>query len=139
MERAIAAALAAIKSGRDPLVFTAAGPDDTRVAAFRAAVGASGTPISEVNDRIGAALGDILNALVRRVGLQRVVISGGDTSSLAASRLGIDALTAFAPLAPGAPLCRAHSTDPAIGGLEIALKGGQTGAPDFFTAVRGKR
>jgi uncharacterized protein YgbK (DUF1537 family) len=139
MERATAAALAAIKNGRDPLVFTAAGPDDTRVAAFRAAVGASGTPISEVNDRIGAALGDILNALVRRVGLQRVVISGGDTSSLAASRLGIDALTAFAPLAPAAPLCRAHSTDPATDGLEIALKGGQTGAPDFFTAVRGKR
>jgi uncharacterized protein YgbK (DUF1537 family) len=109
------------------------------VAAFRAAVQAKGTPIAEVNDRIGAALGDILNILVRRAGLRRVVISGGDTSSLAASRLGIDALTAFAPLAPGAPLCRAHSTDRAIDGLEIALKGGQTGTPDFFSIVRGKR
>lgn len=129
----------AIARGRDPLVFTATGPDDPRVAAFREAVRASGTPIAAVNDRLGAALGDILNALVRQCGLRRVVISGGDTSSHAASRLGIDALTAIAPLSPGVPLCRAHSPDPAIDGLEIALKGGQTGAPDFFTAVRDPR
>ena len=66
-----------------------------------------------------------------------MVISGGDTSSHAAQRLGIDALTAIAPMAPGAPLCRAHSTDDIINGLEIVLKGGQTGGPNFFPAVRG--
>ena len=137
--RATAAALAAVERGRDPLVFTAAGPDDPRVAAFRAAIRASGVPIAEANDRLGAALGDILNALVRQSGLRRVVISGGDTSSHAASRLGIDALTAIAPIAPGVPLCRAHSTDPAIDGLEITLKGGQGGTPDFFAVVRDKR
>jgi 3-oxoisoapionate kinase len=136
-ERAVDAALAAIRNGRDPLVFTATGPDDAKVAAYRAAVHASGVPVSVVNDRLGAALGDILNALIRQAGLRRVVISGGDTSGQAAARLGIDALTAVAPLAPGAPLCRAHSPDPAIDGLEIVLKGGQTGAPDFFTAAQG--
>lgn len=139
VQRVTAAGLQALAQGRDPLVFTASGPDDARVAAFRAAVQASGVPIATVNDRLGAALGDILNALVRQAGLRRVVISGGDTSSHAASRLGIDALTAIAPLSPGVPLCRAHSTDAAIDGLEIALKGGQTGGPDFFTAVRDKR
>jgi 3-oxoisoapionate kinase len=136
-ERIADAAIAAIGNGRDPLVFTAAGPDDANVAAYRAAIQANGVPGSVANDRLGAALGDILNALVRRTKLRRVVISGGDTSGQAASRLGIDALTALAPLAPGAPLCRAHSPDPAIDGLEIVLKGGQTGAPDFFTAARG--
>jgi uncharacterized protein YgbK (DUF1537 family) len=50
--------------------------------------------------------------------------------------LGIDALTAIAPLAPGSPLCRALSPDPARDGLEIALKGGQVGGEDFFRAVR---
>ena len=60
--RATAAALAAVQRGRDPLIFTAAGPDDPRVAAFRAAIHASGVPIARVNDRLGAALGDILNA-----------------------------------------------------------------------------
>jgi uncharacterized protein YgbK (DUF1537 family) len=33
-------------------------------------------------------------------------------------------------------LCRAHSTDPARDGLQIALKGGQVGGDDFFCAVR---
>ncbi|MET0210094.1 MAG: four-carbon acid sugar kinase family protein [Burkholderiaceae bacterium] len=135
VDRAITQALLALGAGRNPLIFTAAGPDDPNVAALRVAVSASGLPISEINDRIGAALGDVLNALVRQAGLKRAVISGGDTSSLAATRLGIDALTAIAPMAPGAPLCRAHSPDHAIDGLELVLKGGQTGAPDFFTAV----
>lgn len=138
VQRVTRLAREAIAGGRDPLVFTASGPDDPRVLAFRDAVQASGTPMATVNDRLGAALGDILNSLVRQCDLRRVVISGGDTSSHAASRLGIDALTAIAPLSPGVPLCRAHSPDRAIDGLEIALKGGQTGATDFFSAVRDK-
>jgi uncharacterized protein YgbK (DUF1537 family) len=39
-------------------------------------------------------------------------------------------------MAPGSPLCRAHSTDPTRDGLEIALKGGQVGGDDFFCTVR---
>ena len=57
------------------------------------------------------------------------MISGGDTSGRAASALGIDALTAIAPIAPGSPLCRAHAPG-GFDGLEIALKGGQVGGPD---------
>ena len=126
----------ALEQGRDPLIFTAAGPDDPHVAVFREAVGASGVEIATANDRLGSALGDILSALVRQCNLRRVVISGGDTSGHATSRLGIDALTAIAPISPGVPLCRAHSLDAAIDGLEIALKGGQTGELDFFVTVR---
>ncbi|MEJ8815559.1 four-carbon acid sugar kinase family protein [Variovorax ureilyticus] len=132
-------AKAALAGGRSPLVFTAAGPQDPAVEAFRAAVAASKTPLSTVNDHLGAALGDILKRLISETGVRRVVISGGDTSGQAALRLGIDALTAIAPMAPGAPLCRAHSSVPAIDGLELILKGGQTGAPDFFAAVRAGR
>jgi uncharacterized protein YgbK (DUF1537 family) len=50
--------------------------------------------------------------------------------------LGVYALTAVAPIAPGSPLCRAHASDPVLAGLEIALKGGQVGQPDFFCAVK---
>jgi uncharacterized protein YgbK (DUF1537 family) len=64
------------------------------------------------------------------------VISGGDTSGRAAAMLGIDALTAIAPLDPGSPLCRAHAPEGGLDGLEIALKGGQVGCPDFLVAVR---
>ena len=42
----------------------------------------------------------------------------------------------LAPLAPGAPLCRAHAQRADRDGLEIALKGGQVGAADFFVKAR---
>jgi 3-oxoisoapionate kinase len=136
LARASEQALAALGEGRDPLVFTAAGPDDPAVAALRSAVEASGVPIETVNNRIGTGLGRILDEVLRQSGLTRAVISGGDTSGYAASTLGIYALTAVAPVAPGSPLCRAHAEDSAHDALEIALKGGQVGAPDFFRAVK---
>ncbi len=129
-------ALRALSEGSNPLVFTAAGPDDPAVAALRQAVATAGVSAETVNDRIGSGLGRVLDTVIREAKLRRAVISGGDTSSHAASMLGIDALTAVAPMAPGSPLCRAHSTDPTRDGLEIALKGGQVGGDDFFCAVR---
>jgi 3-oxoisoapionate kinase len=129
-------ALAALGEGRDPLVYTALGPDDTAVRALRNAIATAGASASMVNDRIGAGLGLILNRVVREGRLRRAVIAGGDTSGHAASVLGIYALTALAPIAAGSPLCRAHTSDAAFVGLELALKGGQVGAPDFFCAVR---
>lgn len=136
VEDAAAAALEALSQGRDPLVYTAAGPQDPAVAALRTAVAASGASPEQVNDRIGSGLGRVLDKVVRAAGLPRAVISGGDTSGHAAAELGIDALTAIAPLAPGAPLCRAHSGEHGRDGLEITLKGGQVGAPDFFARAR---
>jgi uncharacterized protein YgbK (DUF1537 family) len=89
-----------------------------------------------VNDRIGKGLGEVVDQVLRRTGLKRVVIAGGDTSGHASMALGLYALTAVAPVAPGGALCRAHSDDAAHAGLEIALKGGQVGGPDFFCAVK---
>ncbi|WP_431270266.1 four-carbon acid sugar kinase family protein [Dankookia sp. P2] len=134
--RATQEALAALSAGQDPLVYSAAGPDDPAVAALRQAIAAAGASAEAINDRIGGGLGRILDALIRAAGLARVVISGGDTSGHAAARLGIDALTAIAPIAPGSPLCRAHAPDAARDGLQIALKGGQVGGDDFFRAAR---
>ena len=136
IERAADAALAELGSGKDALVYSAAGPDDPAVASFKSALASSGASSESVNERIGAGLGTILDRILRNSGLSRVVISGGDTSGRAASMLGIDALTAIAPLAPGSPLCRAHAARPDRDGLEIALKGGQVGAPDFFVAAK---
>jgi uncharacterized protein YgbK (DUF1537 family) len=103
---------------------------------MRSAVETSGLAIDAVNDRIGAGLGRLLDRVMRKAKLTRGVIAGGDTSGHAAMTLGIYALTALAPIAPGAPLCRAHSDDPAHADLEIALKGGQMGAPDYFRAAK---
>jgi 3-oxoisoapionate kinase len=136
VEQASESALHALSAGNSPLVFTAAGPDDSAVVKMRQAVARSGVSATTLNDRIGAGLGQLLDKVIRKTKLPRVVISGGDTSSHAATMLGIDALTAISPLAPGSPLCRAHSTDPARNGLEITLKGGQVGGPNFFCLAR---
>jgi uncharacterized protein YgbK (DUF1537 family) len=128
--------LAALGEGRDPLVYTAAGPDDPVVKALQNAIATAGVSSEPVNTRIGAGLGFVLGRVLREARLTRAVISGGDTSGHAASTLGVYALTAVAPVAPGSPLCRAHTDDPALAGLEIALKGGQVGRPDFFCAVK---
>lgn len=136
VERAADAALAELGSGKDVLVYSAAGPDDPAVASLRTALASTGVSSESVNERMGVGLGTILDRILHKSGLSRAVISGGDTSGRAASMLGIDALTAIAPLAPGSPLCRAHAARPDRDGLEIALKGGQVGAPDFFVAAK---
>ncbi|MGO4723779.1 MULTISPECIES: four-carbon acid sugar kinase family protein [unclassified Inquilinus] len=134
--RAVDAALAAIGAGRDPLLFTARGPDDPAVAALNQALAASGADPAAVNERIGTGLGTALNQVLRRARLKRGIIAGGDTSGYGASVLGIHALTALAPTAPGAALFQAHGDDPALDGLQIALKGGQMGAPDYFSHIK---
>jgi uncharacterized protein YgbK (DUF1537 family) len=134
--RAADRALAAIGEGKDPLVFTAAGPDDPAVADMVSAIEASGQSAGAINDRVGAGLGRLLDRVVGEAALTRAAIAGGDTSGHAALEMGIYALTALAPIAPGSPLCRAYSDKPAHARLEIALKGGQIGAPDFFCAVK---
>ena len=105
---AVAAALDAVGTGRDPLIFTARGPDDPAVPALHAALAAAGLAAEEANVRIGTALGRVLDAVIREAGLARAVISGGDTSGHASRQLGIHALTALAPTIPGAAIFRAH-------------------------------
>jgi len=67
--------------------------------------------------------------------LKRVIIAGGDTSSYAARAMEIEAVEMICPLAPGAPLCRAYSSNKLIDGLEVNFKGGQVGAGDYFGMV----
>lgn len=136
IDLAVSRSKAALSEGRDPLVFTAKGPDDPAVRQFKEKFYGDRKTAEAVNDLIGSSLGQILDRLITETGLTRVVLSGGDTSSHAASRLKIDALTSVAKLAPGGPLCRAHSTDPSRNGIEIAMKGGQVGAVGYFVAAR---
>jgi uncharacterized protein YgbK (DUF1537 family) len=128
----VAEALKAIGEGRDPLIYSAKGPEDPGVAAFREASGGD----ESANARLGEGLGEILNSVVREAKLSRAAIAGGDTSSAAAKGLGLQAVSAAAPLAPGAALLRGHGDDPATDGIEIALKGGQMGPPRFFQHLR---
>ncbi|MBN9411576.1 MAG: four-carbon acid sugar kinase family protein [Burkholderiales bacterium] len=64
--------------------------------------------------------------------VRRVVVAGGDTSSHGVQALDAWGLSYLAAVSPGVSLCRLHSDRPRLDGLEIALKGGQMGAPDLF-------
>lgn len=136
IERVTRLALAALGTGASPLVYTARGPEDEAIAGLADACRSAGVGTSEVNDRIGAGLGSALGQILDRGRLRRAVIAGGDTSGHATLGLGIDALSAAAVLAPGAPLCRAHAENADREGLELALKGGQIGTEDYFSAAR---
>ncbi|HVW84218.1 MAG TPA: four-carbon acid sugar kinase family protein [Bryobacteraceae bacterium] len=115
------AGLESLSRGRNVAIYSALGPNDRRG--------------SLQGEELGRYLGNLLRELVVRSGVRRAVIAGGDTSSHAASQLGIHALTFAASMAPGAPLCRAHSDDSRMDGLELVLKGGQVGRSDFFEQV----
>jgi len=132
---AAAAARAALAAGRSPLVFTARGPDDPAVPALKRAVAAADARAADVNARIGHGLGALLRELVVHGDVRRVAIAGGDTSGHALAGLDIVALEAKAALAPACGISIARSDDTAIDGLEVALKGGQMGPPDFFAMI----
>jgi uncharacterized protein YgbK (DUF1537 family) len=85
---------------------------------------------------LGREQGMMLKEILERVSLRRVMVTGGDTSGYVTQQLGIFALEAILPLAPGGPLCISHAHTAAFDGLEIALKGGQIGKEDYFGHVK---
>jgi ribulose 1,5-bisphosphate carboxylase large subunit-like protein/uncharacterized protein YgbK (DUF1537 family) len=130
------AMLAALGLGQSVVAATARGPGDPAIAAAEAARSGAGLSPDAFNARVGTGLGRLLDTVVREARLTRAAIAGGDTSSYGARTLGLFALTAEGLVAPGAALLRGHSTDRARDGIEIALKGGQMGPPDFFVRLR---
>jgi uncharacterized protein YgbK (DUF1537 family) len=86
-------------------------------------------------ENVALATGRLLSGIMGKATIRRLVVAGGDTSSLAVRSLDIWGLSYRAALVPGAPLCRTHSDDPQLDGLDIILKGGQMGPVDFFDSL----
>ncbi|MDI1250424.1 MAG: four-carbon acid sugar kinase family protein, partial [Lacunisphaera sp.] len=118
-EGSTATAVATLQSGRHVVVYTSRGE--------------AGAPVAATV--LGSQLGRLARTAVAQAGVTRLVVAGGDTSSYAGRALGIESLEMLAPLAPGAPLCRAFAPGSPADGMEINFKGGQVGAPDYFGAV----
>lgn len=135
IDRVVAVSLRALEDGQDPLVYSAKGPDDPAVGRFRKAVADSRISQDDANRAVGEALGRVLVRVLEVSDVRRAVVSGGDTSGFVTQQLGIYALSALAPTIPGASIFRAHS-DGEMDGLELALKGGQMGSPDYFAWIR---
>ena len=86
----------------------------------------------EVVRAIAHASGEFVAAILAAAPVRRLGIAGGDTSSHSVKALDAWGLTYAAPLAEGVALCRLHSDDPCLDGVEVMLKGGQMGGDEIF-------
>jgi uncharacterized protein YgbK (DUF1537 family) len=132
-----------LQSGRNVIVHTSKGDADPRLGPTADALARRGLAAPEAAIRrsalLGGALGRVVRQTLQRAGVRRLVVAGGDTAGQVAQALGIEALEMIAPLAPGAPLCRARAPGSPADGVEMCFKGGQIGRPDFFGgAARGR-
>ncbi|RVU02913.1 four-carbon acid sugar kinase family protein [Mucilaginibacter limnophilus] len=132
VERVATKALYALQNNRDIILYTALGPHDDDISKTKEILDNKGISANA----IGKQLGSVLKKLLNEYHSSRVVVAGGDTSGYVSRALGIYAFELLAPIAPGAPLCTAHSTINAFDGLQVALKGGQNGDDQYFIKVK---
>lgn len=132
----IESACAALRGGRSVMLHTARGPQDGRIDTLLASLEVHGRTRDEARHeggrRLGQRLGEVVDAVLRRVPLRRLLLSGGDTASRITQTLAPQAIQIDARLAPGAPLCRFVGGAAHVAGLQVALKGGQMGGTDYF-------
>ena len=81
---------------------------------------------------VALASGAIVAGVLAQAPVRRFGIAGGDTSSHAVIALDAWALSYVAQIAAGVALCRLHTDNPALDGLEVMLKGGQMGPVGIF-------
>lgn len=125
--------------GKSTILHTSTGPNDSRIAETEVYFKSKGFSANDIQKQCstvyGSILGQITKEVLKAVKMKRILFAGGDTSSYAASELDILALEMIAPIAPGAPLCRAVSDNEWINGIEMNFKGGQVGTADYFIKV----
>lgn len=128
-----------IKDGQSVVLHTSLGINDPRVNDTEQHLKAMGIAENDIQKQcskiFGSVLGQIVKEILKAIQIKRILFAGGDTSSYAASELGILALEMIAPLAPGAPLCKSIADDDLVNGLELNFKGGQVGPADYFIKV----
>jgi len=126
-------------NGKSTILHTSTGSTDPRIAETEAYFTSKGISENDIQKQCssiyGSILGQITKEVLKAVKIKRILFAGGDTSSYAASELDILALEMIAPIAPGAPLCKAVSDNEWINGIEMNFKGGQVGTADYFIKV----
>ena len=133
--RVITQSLAFLKENKNILLYTTIGPADPIIEKTRDRVRQLGIDQSETGKLIGREQGLILRELLKIARLGRVCVAGGDTCSYTLRQLDIHSLELLMPITPAAPLCLASSDNSVFDGLQVASKGGQIGAPNYFIQV----
>jgi uncharacterized protein YgbK (DUF1537 family) len=104
------------------LVYSTAEPD--AVKAVQSQLG-----VAEAGALVEHALASVARGLVD-LGVQQLVVAGGETSGACVQALGIAQLQIGPQIDPGVPWCHAPSSS---GGVHITLKSGNFGTEDFFS------
>jgi uncharacterized protein YgbK (DUF1537 family) len=133
--RVIQLALKFLREGKSIILFSTIGPDDPYIQKTKDKMKSLGIDVNEVGKHLGKQQGLILRELVEITGLKRVCVAGGDTCSYVLRQMDINSVKLLMPIAPAAPLCRAFSDNSTFEGLQVASKGGQIGAPEYFIQV----
>lgn len=128
-------ALNVLSSGKSCVFYSAKGPDDPHIQAAKDTLTRLGMDPKKVGQILGTQQGKLLSEIINASDLSRVIVTGGDTCGYVSHQLGIFALSAVMPVAPGAPLCRAYSDQGRFDGMEISLKAGQVGKNNYFESI----
>jgi uncharacterized protein YgbK (DUF1537 family) len=106
------------------LIYTTAVPEAVSAVQSQMGVDVAGALVEKM-------LAEVARGLVG-LGVRKLVVAGGETSSAVLHSLGIERLRIGPQIDPGVPWCTAFSR--AAGEpLHLALKSGNFGTPDFFT------
>jgi uncharacterized protein YgbK (DUF1537 family) len=108
--------------GGPVLVYSTAKPEDVKQVQALLGVAQAGALVEHALAAVARGLVDL--------GVQQLVVAGGETSGACVQALGIAQLQIGPQIDLGVPWCHAPS---AAGGLHIALKSGNFGTVDFFT------
>lgn len=125
-----------VNEGKNVILYTALGPDDPFVHFTKEVFREKGIAPHESSRILGEKLGQWTKSIIEETGVNRIIISGGDTSGFVSKELEIEALEIIKPISVGAPLCNVYSNNPKINGIQLALKGGQFGGSKYFENVR---
>jgi len=115
-----------LREGQSVLVFTSNPTQPTTTASD------SSSNTDTDASALAIACGQWLALVLQATPVQRLGIAGGDTSSHAVQALNAWGLSYLQSLSPGVALCRLHSDEPHLDGMEISLKGGQMGTLQVF-------
>jgi uncharacterized protein YgbK (DUF1537 family) len=138
-ERVIEASLSALQQGNSIVVYTAIGPNDSRIDLTKKKARELSLTYEMANEILGDALGEMALKILQLFNPRRFVVAGGDTAGRIQKHLSIQALQVVKPIGIAAPLCYVYSSMPRVNGLGMAFKGGQIGSIDYFGKAQAAR
>jgi uncharacterized protein YgbK (DUF1537 family) len=132
--------ISGLQKDKSIILHTAKGPKDPRIQQTKSIFDNKGwdeqARRTQTAKIFGKALGQSARRALAQFPVERLVITGGDTSSFVARELGIEAVEMIAPLFLGAPLCRAFAPCSPVDGIEVNLKGGQVGDETYLGVLQ---